>query len=506
MELSNKIFYFNDIKKKLLNKIKNKKVVLCHGVFDLLHIGHLNHFEEAKKFGEILIVSITDDAFVKKGPNRPVFKSYERSKMICALSYVDYVIINNNFTAENVIKTIKPSVYAKGIDYLNSKNDFTNNINSEIRSVKSVNGVIKITKSAKLGSSKILKNFDLIFSNEQKIFLKKFEKSLTMNKVNELFDQIKKMKVLIVGELIIDQYVLCEPLGKSGKEAFLTFKKNNEVKFLGGSGFIANQISNFVKNVDLVTVLGDLKADKKFIKKKLNKNIIIKSFLKKNSPTITKTRFVDNIDFKKIIGVYDINDQKIDNSLENKLSKFIQKNRDKYDLILVSDFGHGMITKKLAKFLCKTKKFLSVNAQVNSSNRGERNLTKYRNVDCVFINSSELTHETGIKAKPETLGRALKKNIKARNLVITKGSSGSLVVNNRDKIIDAPAFAKNKKDKVGAGDALMAIFSILKAKNIDDQVSLFVASLGSGYTVEQFGNDKPITLSQMKKILSHILV
>ena len=154
MELSNKIFYFNDIKKKLLNKIKNKKVVLCHGVFDLLHIGHLNHFEEAKKFGEILIVSITDDAFVKKGPNRPVFKSYERSKMICALSYVDYVIINNNFTAENVIKTIKPSVYAKGIDYLNSKNDFTNNINSEIRSVKSVNGVIKITKSAQAGSSK----------------------------------------------------------------------------------------------------------------------------------------------------------------------------------------------------------------------------------------------------------------------------------------------------------------------------------------------------------------
>ena len=79
------------------------------------------------------------------------------------------------------------------------------------------------------------------------------------------------MKVLIVGELIIDQYVLCEPLGKSGKEAFLTFKKNNEVKFLGGSGFIANQISNFVKNVDLVTVLGDLKADKKFIKKNLIK-------------------------------------------------------------------------------------------------------------------------------------------------------------------------------------------------------------------------------------------
>ena len=115
--------------------------------------------------------------------------------------------------------------------------------------MKSVNGVIKITKSAKLGSSKILKNFDLIFSDDQKIF-KKFEKSLTMNKVMN-FDQIKNLKVLIVGELIIDQYVLCEPLGKSGASSFLTLRKNNEVKFLE-EGFIANQISNFVKNVDLL--------------------------------------------------------------------------------------------------------------------------------------------------------------------------------------------------------------------------------------------------------------
>ena len=84
-------------------------------------------------------------------------------------------------------------------------------------------------------------------------------------------------------------------------------------------------------------------------------------------------------------------------------------------------------------------------------------------------------------------------------MIVTRGSSGSLLINEKNKLIESPAFAKNKKDKIGAGDALMGIFSIFKAKNFDDSVSLFISSLVSGYTVEQFGNDKPIDLNQIKK-------
>ena len=91
---------------KILRKT-NKKIVLCHGVFDLLHIGHIKHFEEARKNGDILIVSITEDRFVNKGPNRPHFNTTLRSEAIAALELIDYVFISKFPTAVNIIKLIK---------------------------------------------------------------------------------------------------------------------------------------------------------------------------------------------------------------------------------------------------------------------------------------------------------------------------------------------------------------------------------------------------------------
>ena len=105
--------------RKISEKIKKnkKKIVLCHGVFDILHIGHVLHFEQAKKMGDVLIVSITGDKFVNKGPNRPMFSDLLRAKFISNLSIVDHVFINQEITSENIIHTIKPSLYVKGPDY-----------------------------------------------------------------------------------------------------------------------------------------------------------------------------------------------------------------------------------------------------------------------------------------------------------------------------------------------------------------------------------------------------
>ena len=127
-----KILHINNLtpNKKLFNK--KFKTVLCHGVFDVLHYGHLLHFHSAKKNIDKLIVSITPDKFVNKGPDRPFFNGDLRAKMIAELDIVDLVIINDTATAIEVIKKVKPSFYAKGSDYLDSKNDLTGNIDREI--------------------------------------------------------------------------------------------------------------------------------------------------------------------------------------------------------------------------------------------------------------------------------------------------------------------------------------------------------------------------------------
>ena len=102
---------------KLRKNNKNKKIVHCHGVFDLFHHGHLMYFNSARKLGDILVVSITNDKNVNKGPGRPRFGERRRAEVIASLSVVDYVVINDEKTAVNLINLLKPNFYVKGKDY-----------------------------------------------------------------------------------------------------------------------------------------------------------------------------------------------------------------------------------------------------------------------------------------------------------------------------------------------------------------------------------------------------
>src|SRR5580704_1827469 len=94
-------------------------VVQAHGTFDLLHLGHVRHLEAARRLGDLLVVTVTADRFVNKGPGRPVFSAELRAEMLATLQYVDWVAINNAPDAVNAIECIRPTVYIKGQDYLN---------------------------------------------------------------------------------------------------------------------------------------------------------------------------------------------------------------------------------------------------------------------------------------------------------------------------------------------------------------------------------------------------
>ena len=154
--MKNKIINIYNLSKKIESfKKKGKKVILCHGVFDLLHLGHVKHFKEAKQNGDILIVTVTPDKFVNKGPNRPVFNAINRMEVISSLEFVDYVAENKWSTAVELIKLIKPNIYCKGPDYKKNKDDITKKIIDEINAVKKINGKIKYTSDVTFSSSKL---------------------------------------------------------------------------------------------------------------------------------------------------------------------------------------------------------------------------------------------------------------------------------------------------------------------------------------------------------------
>ena len=152
------------------NQNKNKKIGLCHGVFDILHYGHIEHFNEAKKNCDILIVSVTSDKFVNKGPNQPYNNENKRAAIIRSLNMIDHVYINNALTSIELIKNLKPNFYFKGKDYL--EKDITNNLNKEIQELKRVKGKFIITKTLLMSSTHIMNKSLVKWNKEQiKVFM-----------------------------------------------------------------------------------------------------------------------------------------------------------------------------------------------------------------------------------------------------------------------------------------------------------------------------------------------
>ena len=154
-------------------KKNKKKIVLCHGVFDFLHIGHITYFEQAKKYGDILVVSVTDDRYVNKGPLRPIFKINDRLNFLKKIKIVDYVLKSEYETAELIIEKIKPNVYCKGPDYKNHKNDISGQIKKEVDAIKKIGGRIVYTDDITFSSSQLINNHYSLQTNSKKQLIKR---------------------------------------------------------------------------------------------------------------------------------------------------------------------------------------------------------------------------------------------------------------------------------------------------------------------------------------------
>ncbi|WP_435149194.1 adenylyltransferase/cytidyltransferase family protein [Candidatus Pelagibacter bacterium nBUS_32] len=212
-------------------KLVQKKVVMCHGVFDLLHLGHIIHFEEAKKMGDILIASVTSDKYVKKGYGRPHFNISERIKSLTALSFIDYVIESDFPTAELNIKKIKPDIYCKGSEYSKSSKDVTKNIIKEKKLIKKINAEIRYTSGKIFSSSTLINKYSQVFDEKQKSYLNKIKKKYSFTDIEFYLNKISKLNLNVLGEIITDKYTYCEAVGTSGKDPFLVFEKKKTNNF-----------------------------------------------------------------------------------------------------------------------------------------------------------------------------------------------------------------------------------------------------------------------------------
>ena len=495
--------------KKIITKLKTKrkKIVLCHGVFDLLHVGHINHFKEAKNNGDILIISVTSDRYVNKGPNRPAFIEENRLLALEALDIIDYVVLSKNPTSISVINELKPNIYCKGPDYKFQQNDVSGEIKNEIRAVKKNGGKIIYTKGITFSSSNLINKFSQTYSSDQQLSIGKIKKEYSFAEIRRLIENFKKLKILVIGEIIIDQYVFCDALGKSGKESVLVLKDLNTEQYLGGAAAISRHLSQFCNKITLLSMLGEKCEFLKEIKQNLPKNIKFNFIKKKNSPTIVKKRFLDHVNNNKVLGIYKINDDPISNVEEKLFNSKLRKLLPNHDLIIVSDYGHGLISKKSSQIICKNSKYLALNAQINAANISYHSMRKYKDIDCFIINEKEIRHELRDRSSNiKSLIKKLSQEQKIKNLIVTRGINGSVLYEKKNnKFVWSDAFAKSAVDKIGAGDAMLSLIALSLKSGFSKELGLLIGSLTAAHSVETMGNKETANKLKILKSIEHLI-
>ena len=205
--------------------------------------------------------------------------------------------------------------------------------------------------------------------------------------------------------------------------------------------------------------------------------------------------------------MYSLNDQPLDKEQENIFNAKILKNINKHDLVIVSDYGHGLISDKTAKLIVKKSKFVAVNTQLNSSNLGFHVISKYIGANLITINETEMRHELRNKTEHRvSLIKTLSKKLKSKYIHVTSGDEGSNIYNTSTKeIISCPAFANRVIDKVGTGDSMLAILAISLYKKFDVKFSMFLSALAAAQNIQNMANKTPINKINITRALQSYL-
>jgi len=504
--IARKIVSLENINRELATLRLDKTVVQCHGVFDLLHIGHIKHLHHAKNFGDILIVTITADKFVNKGPGRPYFSEYLRAEALASLSCVDYVVINHYPTAIEAIKTIRPDFYVKGIEYQEAEKDVTGKITEEEEAVKSVGGQLNFTKDIVFSSSALLNRFFSPFSQEVIAYLDRFKAKYHVDEIIKYFEGSKNLKVLLIGEAIIDIYHYGEAIGKSGKEPILVTKYHREEVYIGGVLAIANHLSSFCSEVTCVTMLGEKGEYESFIRDNLKDNVNIVFHYKKESPTIVKRRYIEEYSSQKLFEIYEIDDCYFNDEQKRFFTESIEDQLAKHDVVIVADYGHGLLDSASIAKIEEKAKFLAVNTQANASNHGFNCISKYNKADYVCIANREL--QLNFRQKHISTIDQIKQLMHEhsyKNVIVTSGVKGSYSCKQGEDIYVTPAFATSIKDRVGAGDAVLAVTSLFVAQDAPSELVGFIGNVVGSEAVNIMGNKSFIEKIPLMKHIIHLM-
>ena len=480
-----------------------RRAIMCHGVFDVVHPGHLRHMMYAKSKADILIASITADIHISKGAYRPHVPQDLRALNLAAFEMIDYVVIDPNATPLENIHIIKPDLLAKGYEY--TAEGLPAKTGEEAEALRSYGGDILFTPGDIVYSSSRLIEMKAPNLSLEKLQLAMERSGAKFDDLRRTIDRLSSQRVHIVGDTIVDSYTQCAMIGGLTKTPTMSVLFESRKDYVGGAAIVAKHCRAAGAAVEFSTVLGeDALAD--FVVDDLKAcGVEVKATIDRRRPTVNKNAVV--VGGYRLLKIDTLDNTTISDSILAALTANVRET--KAGAVVYSDFRHGIFNRRTIPALIAAipdDKFRVADSQV-ASRWG--NITEFCDFDMITPNEREARfaladQDSGIRP----LASKLYDEAKCKFLILKLGERGVLACNSTDHtsldsffVIDS--FVENLVDPVGAGDALLAYSTLAMLVNRDTIQATIIGTLAAGCECEFDGN-VPVTPDHVHKKLDQI--
>ena len=461
------------------------KVILVSGSFNVLHPGHLRFLRFAKDCGDHLIVAVQSDRIAGKAAHVP---EKLRLESLQSITWVDDVFIYDE-PIENVIKRLRPDVIVKGKEH-------EGRLNPELNVLSQYGGSLEFCSGEIIFSSLdlIRKEFQVI--DNQCISLPNeylLRHRIEGIRLRELVTKFSELKICVIGDLIIDEYITCEPLGMSQEDPTIVVTPVDSIKFIGGAGIVAAHAAGLGAAVQFFSVTGNDLARDFAMNGLAEAGVDSKLLVDENRPTTLKQRFRSK--GKSLLRVSHLHQGAISAVLQEELLTSLKKALEGADLLVFSDFNYGCLPQPMVDQIVEKAKscgvFLAADSQ-SSSQIGD--ISRFRGMDLITPTEREARISTRNREDGlVVLAEQLRNQAAASNVLLKLGQEGLIIhapnESNDSWLTDRVGALNNSaKDVAGAGDSLLIISSMTLACGGTIWEAACLGSLGAAVQVSRVGN------------------
>jgi rfaE bifunctional protein kinase chain/domain len=472
---------------------KQQTTVMVSGHFNVIHPGHLRLFRFAKESGARLIVAVESDHLAGKAAHVP---EHLRLEGVASNSYVDEAFLISEPVVE-VIKKLRPDIVVKGKEHEAC-------FNPEAAVLASYGGKLLFSSGEALFSSLdlIRREFSEVVENTINLpheFL--YRNKISKERLVQLCGYFSKLRVLVIGDLIIDEYITCQPLGMSQEDTTIVVTPIDSVRFVGGAGIVAAHAAGLGAHVEFISVSGTDSSRDFAIKKLTEFNVITNILMDTSRPTTLKKRYRSK--GKSLLRVSHLHQMAISTELQQQMMQVLEPLLSNIDLLVFSDFNYGCLPQPLVtrviELANKYDVFMAADSQ-SSSQVGD--ISRFVGMDLITPTEREAriatrNHEDGLVV----LAEKLRNQSMAKNLLLKMGEEGLLVHSwggtERGVMTDqVPALNSHPKDVAGAGDSLLMASAMVLTGGGSIWEAACLGSIAAAVQVGRVGNI-PIRSSEL---------